>query len=51
MRRAPVFDGLPIYTREAMVAEMRHLGRELEPATVDWGPDVGSEIIDDDDPR
>lgn len=44
-------DGLPVYTLEEMVAEMRRLGPDFEPPTVDWGPDVGSEIIDDDDPR
>ena len=43
--------GLPVYTLEEMVAEMRRLGPDFEPLTVDWGPDVGSEIIDDDDPR
>ena len=26
-----------------MVAEMKRLGWENEPETVDWGPDVGSE--------
>lgn len=36
---------------EDMVAEMKRLGPENEPETVDWGPDRGSEIIDDDDPR
>src|SRR5436309_631795 len=30
-----------------MVAEMKRLGPENEPETVDWGPDRGSEIIDD----
>ncbi|WP_132256796.1 AbrB/MazE/SpoVT family DNA-binding domain-containing protein [Methylobacterium segetis] len=44
-------DGLPVYTLEEMVAEMRRLGPDFEPPTVDWGPDVGSEIIDDDDRR
>jgi antitoxin MazE len=44
-------DGLPVYTLEEMVAEMRRLGPDFEPPTVDWGPDVGSEIIDNDDPR
>ena len=34
-----------------MIAEARRLGPEYEPETVDWGPDRGSEIIDDDDPR
>lgn len=30
-----------------MIAEMKRLGPENEPETVDWGPDRGSEIIDD----
>lgn len=38
-------------TLAEMIAEMRRLGPACEPETVDWGPDVGSEIIDDDDPR
>ena len=32
---------------EDMVAEMKRLGRESEPETVEWGPDRGEEIIDD----
>ena len=32
---------------EDMVAEMKRLGPENQPAMVDWGPDRGSEIIDD----
>jgi antitoxin MazE len=35
-------------TLEWIVSEMRRLGPENEPETVDWGPDVGSEIIHDD---
>lgn len=31
----------------AMVAEARQLGPDQEPETVDWGPDRGSEIIED----
>jgi antitoxin MazE len=31
-----------------MLDEMDRLGPEAEPETVDWGPDRGSEIIDDD---
>jgi antitoxin MazE len=31
-----------------MIAEMKRLGPSHEPETVDWGPDRGSEIIDDD---
>ena len=41
---------LPIkrYLLEDLVAEMKRLGgRDAEPETVEWGPDVGSEIIDD----
>jgi antitoxin MazE len=30
-----------------MVAEAKRLGPGFEPETVDWGPDRGSEIIDD----
>ena len=40
-------DGLPVYTLEEMIAEARRLGPGKEPPTVDWGPDRGSEIIDD----
>lgn len=43
-----IVDGLPVYTIEEMMAEARRLGPEAEPPTVDWGPDRGSEIIDDD---
>ena len=42
--------GQPRTTRfllEAMVAEMKRLGSESEPETVEWGPDRGEEIIDD----
>ena len=40
---------LPVkqYKLEDLLAEMDRLGPESEPETVDWGPDVGSEIIDD----
>ena len=38
-------------TSAEMFAEMRRLGPAYEPDTIDWGPDRGSEIIDDDDPR
>jgi antitoxin MazE len=30
-------------TLEEIVAEIKRLGPENEPETVDWGPDVGSE--------
>ena len=36
---------------QEMIAEAKRLGQENEPESVDWGPDRGSEIIDDDDPR
>jgi antitoxin MazE len=32
---------------QEMIAEMKRLGPENEPEEVDWGPDRGSEIIDD----
>jgi antitoxin MazE len=32
---------------DEMVAEAAELGSENEPSVVDWGPDVGGEIIDD----
>jgi antitoxin MazE len=35
------------YRIEDLVAEMKRLGPENEPETIDWGPDRGSEIIDD----
>jgi antitoxin MazE len=44
-----VRQSLPIkhYRLADLVAEMKRLGPENEPDMVDWGPDVGSEIIDD----
>jgi len=39
--------GIPHYRLEDLIAEMDRLGPENEPETVDWGPDVGAEIIDD----
>ncbi len=39
---------IPRYRLEDLVAEMERLGgRDAEPETVEWGPSVGSEIIDD----
>jgi antitoxin MazE len=38
----------PHYTLEELLAEMDRLGPEQRPEVVDWGPDVGAEIIDDD---
>lgn len=35
-------------TLAEMVAEMERLGPENEPATEEWGREVGAEIIDDD---
>jgi antitoxin MazE len=34
-----------------MILEAKRLGPEYVPETVDWGPDRGSEIVDDDDPH
>lgn len=44
-----VRQSLPItrYRLVDLVAEMKRLGPENEPETVDWGADRGSEIIDD----
>ena len=39
--------GIPIYTMEELIADMDRLGPENVPEMIDWGPDVGSEIIDD----
>jgi len=36
------------YRLEDLIAEMDRLGPENRPELVDWGPDVGAEIIDDD---
>ena len=46
-----IVGGIPVYSMNELVAEAKRLGPEYEPETVDWGPDRGSEIIDDDDPR
>ena len=35
------------YRLEDLIAEMDRLGPENRPEVVDWGPDVGAEIIDD----
>ena len=36
------------YRLEDLLAEMDRLGPENRPELVDWGPDVGAEIINDD---
>jgi antitoxin MazE len=39
---------IPRYRLEDLVAEMKRLGgSKAAPETVDWGPAVGSEVIDD----
>lgn len=38
---------IPRYQLEDLVAEMKRIGLENAPPSVDWGPDRGSEIIDD----
>jgi len=35
------------YRLEDLIAEMDRLGPENRPELVDWGPDVGAEVIDD----
>jgi antitoxin MazE len=35
------------YRLEDLLAEMDRLGPDNRPELVDWGPDVGAEIIDD----
>lgn len=48
-RASPASSRIPgVPSLAEMVAEMKRLGPQNEPETVDWGPDVGSEIIDDD---
>lgn len=37
----------PVETLQDMIAEMDRLGPAFRPETVDWGPDVGAEIIRD----
>jgi antitoxin MazE len=39
---------IPYYRLEDLLAEMDRLGPKNRPEFVDWGPDVGAEIIDDD---
>ena len=39
---------IPRYKLEDLIAEMDRLGPKNRPELVDWGPDVGAEIIDDD---
>jgi antitoxin MazE len=38
---------IPRYRLEDLLAEMDRLGPGSEPEPVDWGPDRGAEIIDD----
>jgi antitoxin MazE len=40
---------IPRYRLEDLVAEMKRLGPEAEPETVEWGPDVGEEILPEDE--
>ena len=35
------------YRLEDLLAEMDRLGPDNQPELVDWGPDVGGEVIDD----
>ena len=46
--RAAVVNGIPVYTLEELLAEADRIGwADAEPEMLDWGPDRGSEIIDD----
>lgn len=47
LRLKPILK-IPHYRLEDLLAEMDRLGPENRPETVEWGPDVGAEIIDDD---
>ncbi len=38
-----------LYSLEEMLSEMDRLGPQNRPEFIDFGPDVGAEIIDDDD--
>lgn len=42
-----VVNGIPVYTLAELLADMDRLGPDAEPPLLDWGPDRGSEIIDD----
>ncbi|WP_264048628.1 AbrB/MazE/SpoVT family DNA-binding domain-containing protein [Methylobacterium flocculans] len=44
-------NGIVVPTLAEMIAEMDRLGPSQRPELVDWGPDVGAEIICDDDDR
>ncbi|GJD89810.1 hypothetical protein BHAOGJBA_3342 [Methylobacterium hispanicum] len=46
--RRRLVNGEPVPTLAEMIAEMERLGPSHRPRTVDWGPDVGAEIIRDD---
>ncbi|MBO1020733.1 MazF family transcriptional regulator [Methylobacterium sp. SD274] len=41
-------NGVAVPTLAEMIAEMDRLGPSHRPAPLDWGPDVGAEIIRDD---
>ena len=41
-------NGEPVLTLAEMIADMERLGPSHRPEIVDWGPDVGAEIIPDD---
>jgi antitoxin MazE len=45
---APDRRKIPVYRLEDLVAEMKRLGPESQPELVDWGPDRGAEIIEED---
>jgi antitoxin MazE len=45
---APDRRKIPVHRLEDLVAEMKRLGPESQPELVDWGPDRGAEIIEED---
>lgn len=45
----PMVNGIPVYSLQELVAEARRLGPENESEMLDWGPDRGSEIIEEDE--
>ncbi len=46
VRLKPVVS-IPIYQLTDLYAEMDRFGPDNAPPFVDWGPDVGAEVIDD----
>lgn len=43
----PFPNAIPVYSMKELLADMDRLGPGAVPDSIDWGPDRGSEIIDD----